>query len=136
MEVNFIQKINELEGQLRKEKEQNSAIMNNYNISYQQLQKEILENQSLKRKLDSQNNDNQNKISLILMSYDEDIHFSIICNITDEFSKIEDILYGKYPELKKKKESIKFKINGKEINQKTNLRENNLNDGDTITIFI
>lgn len=64
--LNLIQKINELEGQLRKEKEQNSAIMNNYNISYQQLQKEILENQSLKRKLDSQNIDNQNKISLIL----------------------------------------------------------------------
>ena len=81
-------------------------------------------NKNLNEELNNQN------ISLILMSYDEGIQFSIICKKTDEFSKIKNILDRKYPDLKNNKKI--FKKNGNIINQDINLEKNNIQDGDTI----
>ena len=114
------QKIKELKYQVEKAKEENLKIKkyNNYLCE---------ENKNLKKEL-------SNNISLILMSFDEDIHFSIICKKTDNLSKIKDIIYRKYPELKNK--IIKFKKNGNIIYQYKNLEENNIHDGDSIIIYI
>ena len=37
-------------------------------------------------------------IIIIIISNDENIHYSIRCNKKDQFSKIEDLVYTKYPE--------------------------------------
>ena len=63
-------------------------------------------------------------MSVIFISFDENIHYSIIYNNTDKFSNIEVLLYDKYPEYKKLKNS--FIINGKEINISKSLENNNI----------
>ena len=80
-----------------------------------------------------QNVQNEEKMmSIILISSDETIHYSIICKKTDNFSKIEELLYEKYPEYKKK--NIRFTLNGEEINTSKNLEFNNIKNGDIITL--
>ena len=59
--------------------------MEKYHFLYQ-------ENEILQNKLYIQNISNQNNISLILMSHDESIRFSIIYKSSNDFYKIEDIL--------------------------------------------
>ena len=71
-------------------------------------------------------------ISVIFNSFDENIHYSIICKNTDKFSKIESLLYDKYPEYKKLNNS--FIINGKEINKSKSLEDNKIKNSDIITL--
>ena len=71
-------------------------------------------------------------ISLIFISFDENIHHSIICNNSDQFSKIESLIYDKYPEYKKL--NINFIINGKEIDKYKSLEENDIKNSDIITL--
>ena len=71
-------------------------------------------------------------ISIIFNSFDENIHYSIICKNTDKFSKIESLLYDKYPEYKDLKNN--FIINGKEINVFESLEDNKIKNTDIITL--
>ena len=71
-------------------------------------------------------------LSLIFISFDENIHYSIICKNTDIFSKIESLLYDKYPEYKKLDKS--FIVNGKEININESLKNNKIKNSDIITL--
>ena len=76
----------------------------------------------------------QKLISIIFNSFDENIHYSIICKKTDRFSKIESLLYDKYPEYKKLKKI--YTRNGKEININKSLKDNNISNNDIIKIKI
>ena len=59
-------------------------------------------------------------------------NFTIFAKNTDKFSKIEDILYEKYP---KYKESVNyFILNENRINKNATLEENNIKNNDTITL--
>ena len=71
-------------------------------------------------------------ISLIFISFDENIHYSIICKNTDQFSKIESLLYDKYPEYKKLKKH--FIMNGKESKKSKSLEDNEIKNSDIITL--
>ena len=73
-------------------------------------------------------------ISVIFIYFDENIHYSIICKNTDQFSKIESLLYDKYPEYKKLKNS--FILNGKEIDRQKSLEDNTIKNCDIITLKI
>ena len=73
-------------------------------------------------------------ISVIFNSFDENIHYSIICKNTDQFSKIESLLYDKYPEYKDLKNS--FIINGKEIKKSKSLEDNKIKNSDIITLML
>ena len=69
-------------------------------------------------------------MSVIFLSIDENIHYSIICKITDNYSNIEEIFYDKYPEYKNTK--INFVINGEKINILKNIDYNEIKDSDII----
>ena len=73
-------------------------------------------------------------MSLIFISFDENIHYSIICKNTDKFSAIESLLYDKYPDYKKLEKS--FIIDGKEIDTTKSLEDNNIKNSDIITLII
>ena len=73
-------------------------------------------------------------ISLIFISFDENIHYSIICKNNEQFSKIESLLYDKYPVYKELKNN--FILNGKEIDKTKSLEENGIENGDIITLKI
>ena len=73
-------------------------------------------------------------LSIILISFDESINYSMICKNTDNFSIIENKLYEKFPEYKYLE--IYFMLEGKEINKPKNLDENGIHNNDIITMYI
>jgi len=71
-------------------------------------------------------------MTVIIVSTDQKIHYSIICKNTDHFLDIEKLLYNEYPEYKENKNIFLF--NGKVINEYKNLEENKINNSDIITL--
>ena len=72
--------------------------------------------------------------SVNFISLDETVHYSVICKNKDKFSKIESMLYDKYPEYKGTKNY--FVVNGQKIDISKNLDENGIKNGDIITLKI
>ena len=73
-------------------------------------------------------------LSVIFVSSDQKIHYSTICKNTDNFSKIENMLYEVYPEYKKLENY--FFVNEKKINKYKNLDFNKIKNNDIITLKI
>ena len=71
-------------------------------------------------------------ISVIFVSSDQKLHYSIICKNTDKFSKIENMLYDEYPEYSEHENH--FLINGNEINKYKSLEYNKIKNNDIIVI--
>ena len=70
-------------------------------------------------------------MSIIFISIDEVIHYSIICKNTDIFSNIEKIFYDKYPEYKNIQGE--FFINGNKVDRFKNINDNKIKNSDIIT---
>ena len=77
---------------------------------------------------------NKEKLIVNFISLDENIHYAINCEETDKFSKIEELLYEKYPEYKNTNNH--FIINGNQIIKDKNLKDNKIKDNDIITLII
>ena len=74
-------------------------------------------------------------ISIHFISVDQNINnFKVIAKNTDKFSKLEDILYEKYPNYKDTDNY--FIVNGKRINRNRTLEENKIKNNDTLTLSI
>ena len=73
-------------------------------------------------------------MSIIFISIDEDIHYSIICKNTDIFSNIEKKFYDKYPEYKNTQNE--FIINGNKVDRLKNIDDNKIKNSDIITFKI
>ena len=86
----------------------------------------------LKSKIGFDLKEGENLMSIIFVSVDQVIHYSIICKNTDNFSKIEKILYDKYPEYKKSENY--FLHNGKKINRFETIEENGIEYSALITL--
>jgi hypothetical protein len=71
-------------------------------------------------------------MSITIISSDENIHFSIICHNKDNFSKIEELLYNKYPQYKNDYNC--FFLKGKIIEKNNSLENNNIKDNDLILL--
>ena len=69
-------------------------------------------------------------ISVIINSKDEIINHSIICKNSDKFSKLEEKIYDKYPELKNPGNS--FYINGESIDRYKTLNQYKITDKSAI----
>ena len=68
------------------------------------------------------------------ISVNQDINFDIIAKNTDKFSKLETILYEKYPKYVDSENF--FLVNGNRMNKHRNLQENKINNNDVITLEI
>ena len=74
-------------------------------------------------------------IPVIFQSKDQKILYSIICAKTDKFSKIEDKLYEKFPELEEGDNyQFCYTINGKVVRTKKTIADNNINYSDIVTM--
>ena len=71
-------------------------------------------------------------ICVILISTDQNIHYPIICKSSDNFTRIEELLYQKYPKLSESENF--FLANGKKINRFKDLEYNEIKYGDVITL--
>jgi len=74
-------------------------------------------------------------ISIQFVSVDQIIkNFKVIVKNSDKFSKLEDILYEKYPNYKDTDNY--FIVNGKRLNRNRTLEENNIKNNDILTLSI
>ena len=77
---------------------------------------------------------NEKLITVKFISINQDIDFTIISKNTDAFSKIENILYEKYPKYKDSENY--FLVNGNKINRNRTLEENKIKNNDILTLEI
>ena len=73
-------------------------------------------------------------ISIKFISIDKKIDFDIFAKKTDNFTKLECLLYDNYPKYKDTENY--FLINGKKINKYRTLEENKINDNDILTLGV
>ena len=77
---------------------------------------------------------NEKLISIKFISGNQDINFPTITKNTDYFSKIEQILYEKYPKYRDSENY--FLVNGTKINKNKTLEENKIKNNDVLTLEI
>ena len=77
---------------------------------------------------------NEKLISIKFISINQDIDFTVITKNTDDFKKIENMLYEKYPKYKNSKNY--FEVNESEINRNKTLEENKIRNNDILTLKI
>ena len=97
--------------------------------------KEIIShlNEAKDEKVNLNNELNSEKNNYVIFeSEDKNINFSVTCELSDVFSKLEKVLYFKFPNLKYK--NLVFFVNGKEISRTYTLEENGIKNGDIIII--
>jgi predicted transcriptional regulator len=66
------------------------------------------------------------------MSDEQDINYSIVSKNTEKFSKIEAMLYDKFPKYIESENY--FFVGEKKINRNKTLEQNNINNNDIITL--
>ena len=72
-------------------------------------------------------------ISIIFKSVEENILYPVLCQRSDKFTRLKNIIYDKYPEYKEYENYFLF--NGEKINENETLKENKINDGSIIIIY-
>ena len=73
-------------------------------------------------------------IYIKFISVDQNINFPTVAKATDEFLKIESILYRYFPKYKETENY--FLVNGKKINNKKTIEDNKIKNNDIITLSI
>jgi len=73
-------------------------------------------------------------MTVIFISDDQKVHYSLICKSTDKFKDVEQRLYKIYPEFSKTNNY--FLANGNTINKSKNLEENKIKNSNIITLYI
>ena len=73
-------------------------------------------------------------ISIKFVSVNQDIDYDIIAKNTEIFSKIEHILYEKYPKYIESENY--FLVHGSKLNRHKTLKENKINNNDVITLEV
>ena len=71
-------------------------------------------------------------MTIIFITPDQKLHYSVICKNTEEFHKIEGQLYKEYPEYTENENY--FILNGKKINKYKTLEQNGINNNDIIIL--
>jgi len=76
----------------------------------------------------------EKKIEVEFISVDQIVNYrSVICKNTDKFSKVEDVIYEEYHDLKRG--NYYFIVNGEIADKNKTLEENKIKDKDVITII-
>ena len=75
---------------------------------------------------------NEKLISIKFISGNQDIDFTVIAKNTEAFSKIENMLYEKYPKYKSSKNY--FLVNKTKIDRNMTLEENKIRNNEILTI--
>jgi hypothetical protein len=136
------QQLNDLEIYIKKQRE----IIKDVKIELEELQHKLIDKKIINYKLQAYRNiisdirlnipslakPNEKLMSIVFNSFDENIHYSVICKSTDQFLKIESLLYEKYPQYKYLNKD--YFVNGVKIDITKNLKDNNIKDSDIITL--
>lgn len=134
----FIKKIEELENNIKEKtkiiENLNEKIKSKYRINsdeiFKTLYKEINELKIKLSRYPIELLEGEKLINFTIMSNDENVRTNILCKNTDKFVNVENIIYEKYPEYFDFE--YYFTINGKKINKRKTVEENNINNNDII----
>ncbi len=126
--------INEIISPLKEiEKVKKYILKINENLKY--LDTTILNNNKNDTFIENEIISNEHNISVKFSSIDRKIECSILCKNNEKFSKIEKILYEKFPKFKGKENTFIIK-NGKNIIRKNKtLIENEITNGQIICVY-
>ena len=142
------EKVKNLEKLLNEEKEKNyinheKIIKDNYykdkiiiylHEELKKKDKQIEELNEIKSRFPFEISKNEKLLSIIVISVDQKINYPILCKNTDLIIDIEKLLYNEYPEYKETENYFMFK--GIKINKYKSLEENQINNGDIITLQV
>ena len=130
-------KINELNGKindLQKITNKNDNMVNTLQL-FEKIREKEKEIKEIKSNLPFDISKGEKLMSVIFVSDDQRIHYSIICKNTDKFNRLENILYN-VDEYKSYLQSENyFLLNGKKINKYLTLEENGIKNSDIITLM-
>ena len=115
---------------IKKIKELQNNSYNNLNIDKV---KELENENKLFRKYNNFS-EGEKLISIKITSGEQDIDYSLIIKNTEQFLKLENILYDKYP--KYYKTDNYFLVGGKTIDKHKSLEQNNIKNNDVIVLLI
>ena len=122
--------INELSEKLRF---LNNNLNNNINKEkYNQLLEEIRIKDNIISNYPIKLSEGEKLISVIFISSDQKVHYSVICKKTDKFNIIENKLYEEYPEYLESENY--FIVNGNKINKYKSLEFNKIKNNDIIML--
>ena len=92
----------------------------------------IQEIKELKEKLPFDLEKNEKLMTVIFTTFDNKLHYAVICKNTHIFNIIENMLYKKYPEYLESENY--FTVNGKKIHKYKSLEENEIKNSDIIIL--
>ena len=76
----------------------------------------------------------ENLMSIIFQSHDFKFTHSFLCKNTDQFTKLESLLYKEYPEYLENEGENYFLVNGRKIYRYKSLEENGIHNSDIIIL--
>ena len=137
-ELNEQKNLNKILNQKIKDLQNNSMTSDNKENLYQ-LMEEIREKdkeiKELKSNLPFEISKGEKLMSVIFISFDQKIHYSVICKNTDKFNRLENVLYN----IEEYKEYLNsenyFLLKGNKINKYLTLEENGIKNSDIITLI-
>ena len=131
--------INELKDQINqkdKKIERLEETNNNQNKEINLLKSENIKQIKEIKELESKNpyklKKNEKLITIIFVSSDQKIYYSLICKNTQKFAYVEQELYDIFPEYKETENF--FLLNGEKINRNKTIEENNIKFSDKIMV--
>ena len=132
-EIEKNKKLNQENNELKNLINKKDKIINDQKVIIENLEKEI---KNLKDRINSQKKDvkvseEKNIMEVVFNSFDG-IDYSVKCKNTDKFSRIENLLYEKFPKYAVKENF--FLCKGDKINRDKTLQENNIRDKDIILL--
>ena len=145
----LINKIKDLQNILKAQEEESNKNISNYQNIFgtapkdeklikifdelQLKEKEIKKLNEMKSRFPFELLENEKLMTIIIISGDQKVHYSIICKNTQKFTEIEHKLYQRYNEYLESENY--FLANGKKINKYKSLEENNIKNSDIITLY-
>ena len=124
-----------LEDIIKDKKTNNNISMNNSDKLIELMDKLEQNNDELnelKSKIGFDLKKEEKLMTIIFISFDEQIYYSVICKNTDKFNRIEELLYEKYPEFKISENY--FFHQEKKINRFNTIEENGIKYSDLIIL--
>ena len=116
--------------------ESNEKLLNLNNYISKEKYNQLLEEINIKDKILSNYPikllEGEKLMSVIFVSVDQKIHYSVICKNTDKFNIIENMLYEEYPEYMETENY--FMVNGNKVNKYKSLKLNKIKNHDIIVL--
>jgi len=133
---NLKEKIEDLNIQINKLNDDKKIIENDLKEKNKEIQKIISENNLYNNYLITSVNPGEKimTVNFVSMGNNDIGHYSLVCKNKDLFIRLEERLYGDFPQFKEYE--TYFEVNTKRIKRFKSLKDNNIQSNDVINMFI